>query len=383
MTEKDKQDKEQAAALVQSPEEGSPASDEQPAPKHPGRKRSHHRQHRGYAGLWVLLLAMALLAGGGWYAYQWLQQSQQQISVLQQSQANLLAQNEKFAEALNNRLAAMAAGQQELTKYIEVLREKDQHLRKDWLVMEAEYLIQLANYRLLFERDINTAIVALHAADVRLKDAGDPALLNTRKAIADSIQALKQIDQADLAGLSLTISAVNKELAQLPLNTPDPVSKAHEANADLAETKKVTSWKELPAAIWKDLKTLIVIRDHEQPVGPLLSPQQRFFLVENLRLQLEQARLAMLTGQADVYQERIQTAMQWIEQHFDKEAATTKSTLETLQQLRHAAIAPELPDISAAYQALQKYRNNNNLDTGAPAEPKPVPTPAPTANGTT
>ena len=176
---------------------------------------------------------------------------------------------------------------------------------------------------------------------------------------------------------------MNKELPDLPLNTPDPISKAHEANADLAETKKVTSWKELPAAIWRDLKTLIVIRDHEQPVGPLLSPQQRFFLVENLRLQLEQARLAMLTGQADVYQERIQTAMDWIKRHFDKDAIITKSTLETLQQLSHAAIAPELPDISAAYQALQKYRNNNNLDTGAPAEPKPAPAPAPAANGTT
>ena len=163
------------------------------------------------------------------------------------------------------------------------------------------------------------------------------------------------------------------------MNTPDPVSKAHEASADLAETKKVTSWKELPAAIWRDLKTLIVIRDHEQPVGPLLSPQQRFFLVENLRLQLEQARLAMLSGQADVYRERIQTASDWINKHFDKEASITRNALETLQQLSHAAIAPELPDISAAYQALQKYRHNNQLDTEAPAEPKP----APTTNGTT
>jgi len=368
VSDKEQQHDEPKAVVT---EQDPAKNQDQPAPKQPTRKPRPAQQHRSYAGLWSLLLTIALLAGAGWYGYQWFVQSQQQISSLQQSQANLLAQNQQFAQQFNQRLAAMDAGQKALTKYVEVIRDKDQHLRKDWLVMEAEYLIQLANYRLLFERDINTAIVALHSADVRLKDAADPALLNTRKLLAASIQSLKQVDQADLAGLSLTLSAVSKELESLPLNTPDPIAKAHAANSDMAETNKVSSWKDLPAAIWRDLKTLIVIRDHDQPVGPLLSPQQRFFLVENLRLQLEQARLAMLTGQVDVFHERIQTAIQWIEMHFDKEAVLTKSTMDTLQQLSHAAIAPELPDISAAYQALQKYQANaeqGNSST-APIEP--------------
>lgn len=378
MSDKEQQHDEQKAAVAVSAEQVSAKTQDKPEPKQPTRKPRQAHPHRSHAGLWSLLVTIALLGGAGWYGYQWFLQSQQQIASLQQNQANLLAQNQQFAEQFNRRLAAMNEGQKALTKYVEVIREKDQHLRKDWLVMEAEYLIQLANYRLLFERDINTAIVALHSADQRLKDAADPALLNTRKVLADSIQSLKQVEQADLAGLSLTLSAVNKELEKLPLNTPDPIAKAHAADTDLAETNKVSSWKDLPAAIWRDLKTLIVIRDHDQPIGPLLSPQQRFFLVENLRLQLEQARLAMLTGQVDVFQERIQTAIQWIETHFDKEAALTKSTLDTLQQLSQAAIAPELPDISAAYQALQKYQANadQGSNTTAPAPP------AAAANGT-
>ena len=346
----------------------------------PAPKRSHKRQHKNHSLIWVLLIALALIGGGIFYVAELMTKSRtqlaDQVAELQQKLQNQRDTTSEQQQSVNAQLAALHKHQQELTGYIEALRSRDKHLRKDWLILEAEYLIQLANYRLLFERDINTAMVALQSADVRLKETGDPAVLNVRKAIAASVQSLKQIEQVDLAGLSLTMTALNKELGKLPLNTPDPVAKAKEADTELSESKQVSAWTELPAAIWRDVKSLIVIRDHEQPVGPLLSPDQRFFLVENLRLQIEQARLAMLSGQAQVYSERVSTAIGWIEQHFDKEAAITKATLETLNQLKSAPIAPELPDISASYQALQKYRANGEQDSKPATSEKPAVQPA-------
>lgn len=331
------------------------------------------RQQQSSGGKFVLLLVLilfGLIGAGGWYGYQWLMKTQDSFAELEQNQQSLLRENSDFASRMQSELASIQKSQSELTSFIEVMREQNQHLRKDWLVMEAEYLIQLANYRLLFERDVSTASVALDAADARLKETGDPALLPVRKAIASAIQALKQVDQADLAGLSLTLSSLGKELDKLPLTMPDPKSRAGQGNEIGMQSNTVKSWSELPAAIWQDLKNLIVIRDHEQPVAPLLTPEQRFFLVENLRLQLEQARLAMLSGQGDIYKERIQTAKQWIEQHFDKQAALTQSALETLGQLEHASVSPKLPDISFTYQAIQNYKNAT--DTKQPASPSPA-----------
>ena len=340
------------------------------------RKRTHKRQHNTHAGIWLLLVAIALIGGGIFYTAQIVTQSRDklvsQVSELQQEQQSMRANARENKQTVEQQIAALQRHQEELTKYIEVIRDSNKHLRKDWLVLEAEYLIQLANYRLLFERDINTAIVALNSADVRLKETGDPALINVRKVIANSIQSLKQIEQVDLAGLSLTLTALNKDLEKLPLHTPDPVAKAKEASTELQESKQVTSWTELPAAMWRDIKNLIVIRDHEQPVGPLLSPEQRFFLVENLRLQIEQARLAMLSNQHEVYKERITTAVSWIEQYYDKEAAITKTTLDTLRQLQAVAIAPELPDISAAYNALQKYQAGKSSESKPAVTDKPA-----------
>lgn len=324
-------------------------------PHHARRKRKS-KQHGTSGWLVTSVIVIALLVGAGWYANQQYLSTQKSFNEIQESQAALTRQNREFEAALLKRMQAMQAQQKELTDYIQVLRDKNQHLRKDWLLMEAEYLIQLSNYRLLFERDINTAIAALESADVRLRDTGDPGILSVRKVIAESVQALKQVPQADLAGLSLTLSAINKDIEKLPLSTPDPKSKQNEVSQASEETKHVQSWSELPAAMWRDLKSLVVIRDHEAPIQPLLSPEERFFLIENLRLQIEQARLAMLSGQDNVYKERLTTSIGWIERHFDKESAITKSTLDTLKQMQSESIAPNLPDITKTYHALRNYR---------------------------
>lgn len=323
---------------------------------HPAHRKRKTNQHGTSAWLVTSLIVVGLLVGTGWYGFDQFEITQKKFSDIQQSQQALTEQNREFEATLLARMQAMQEQQKELTDYIQVLRDKNQHLRKDWLLMEAEYLIQLANYRLLFERDINTAITALDSADVRLRDTGDPGILSVRKVIAEAIQALKQVPQADLAGLSLTLSAINKDIDKMPLATPDPRSKQNEQQLAEQESKDVESWSELPAAIWRDLKSLIVIRDHESSIQPLLSPEERFFLIENLRLQIEQARLAMLSGQAKVYQERLATTTGWIEEHFDKEAALTKSTLDTLRQIQAEPIAPALPDISYTYRALRQYR---------------------------
>lgn len=347
-------------------EETSPAAQEEqpaaPPPKPPAKKSAHHRPRKSAGGrpLWMLVFVL-LIAGGGYYVFTLYQQLLNRIDAQDEQQAQLRnrfeTQNDQIQEQIARRLQAMQTQQDELASYIEVLRQKNQHLRKDWLVLEAEYLLQMANYRLLFERDVSTAIAALDAADTRLRETGDPATIAVRKAIAEAIQALKQVPQADLAGLSLTLSAVNKDLDTLPLKTPDPKSRADEQQREAAPGSEVSSWSELPAAIWRDLKSLVVIRDHNEAVQPLISPDQRFFLIENLRLQIEQARLAMLSGQGDVYKERLATATQWIEEHFNTESAHTQGTLDTLHQLQSATVAPALPDISPAYKAMQRLRS--------------------------
>ena len=90
------------------------------------------------------------------------------------------------------------------------------------------------------------------------------------------------------------------DVDDLPLLTPEPETATQRSNCPIRPP--VDNWKELPAAMWEDMKKLFIIRDHQGHIKPLLSPEQHFFLTQNLKLQLEQARLALLTGETDVYQ---------------------------------------------------------------------------------
>ena len=341
-----------------------PAPEPTNAAKTKTRRARSAKANRGSLPIILFVIVLAVIGVGGNYAYRLYLQTLDTYNLIKQSQSTNAESGQEFEDGVLKRIETMQASQdemkssqQEMTDYIEVLREKNHLLRKDWLIMESEYLIQLANYRLLFDRDINTSIVALEAADQRMRESGDPGIINVRKAVAEAVLELKQIPQADLAGLSLQLSAINKEIDKLPQKTPDPKSKAmQEHSQDGQVGQKIDSWSQLPAAVWQDLKTLVVIRDHDAPVQPMLAPKERFFLIENVRLQLEQARLAMLAGQADVYKERIDTAIDWISTHFDTDANITNATLDNLNRLANESIAPPLPDIAYTYQALQKYR---------------------------
>ncbi len=334
--------------------------------KKPEKKAAHKKTKSSSAGVNTLIFFIVIAISGALYLLWENQQKNsireqittqridQEIATLKEQQLAVTTQNEEQIKNIHS-------FQENLRRNLTNLIRNSQHLRNDWLMAEAEYLIQLANHRLLLEKDITTAAVALKAADARLAEVADPALLYIRKILANDLQTLNNIPTIDLAGLSVTLSALSNNIPNLPLRTPDP--KTHKLNQ--AERTRVSSdvksIKDLPTAIWKDIKSLIVIRNHEKPLQPLLAPDQHFFLVQNLALLLEQSRLALLNGHNEIYQERLATTEKWINQYFDTEHNVTRNMLASIKELQKIDIDPALPDISTTYTAIKKYRTQGTL----------------------
>lgn len=324
-------------------------------------KPKQHKTGSSHAGVYTLLFFIVLATSGGFYTL-WENQQQFQLKQIISSQRidqeldNLKKQQTETATQYETRLQTLQTAQDNLFQNLTNLIRDKKHLRNDWLLAEAEYLVQLANHRLLLEKDVATALVALKAADARLAEVTDPALLAIRKILKNDIIRLNNIPTVDQAGLSITLSALSNNIQNLPLRTPDP--KTHKiTSADKPlDTPDVKSIKELPAAIWRDIKSLIVIRRHDKPVEPLLAPDQHFFLEQNLGLLLEQSRLALLNGQNKIYQDRLQATAKWIAQFFDTEHNVTRNMLASIEELTKFDIDPALPDISSTFSAIQKYR---------------------------
>lgn len=310
----------------------------------------------------MLLSLFAALGYASYYLFQQQQRVQSQLQQLQEAQQQTGVDSNLRLQKQQLEVDALRVQHQELVKNFTALSEQNQTSKEEWLILETEHLVKVANQQLIFQHDVGTAMKALQAADDRLKTSSDPSAITLRKALAEDMRALRAIPQADIIGISLALSALSQDVDKLPLQTPDPKSREQQISQEKipSTTTDVTKWSDLPRAIWQDLKSLVVIRNHEEPVKALLAPEQRFFLTENLRLQLEQARLAMLAGEADIYKERIDTALKWTQHYFDKKAQHTQAAVATLKKLHGENIAPALPETSRTYQALQRYLQHKN-----------------------
>ena len=324
-----------------------------------GAKSSQHKISS--AAIITLIFFVALATLGGLYLLWEGQQKnsiKQQISSqsIEQQIATLKLEQEKLITKNENQITDIHTFQENLRNNLTKLIRNNQNLRNDWLMAEAEYLVRIANHRLLLEKDVATAIVALKAADTRLAEVADPALLYIRKILAKDLQTLANIQTIDLAGLSVTLSALSNNIPNLPLRTPDP--KTHKLNQEekTPASSDIKSINELPAAVWRDIKSLIIIRNHQKPLQPLLAPNQHFFLIQNLALLIEQSRLALLNGHNEIYQERLTTTEKWISQYFDTEHNVTRNMLASIDELQKFDINPTLPDISSTFSAIKKYR---------------------------
>ena len=319
----------------------------------------------------LALISSLIIAGGIFYLWRYhtdaLEGQQQQLIQLQTVIKDQSEAQKQFDEAVKNELGTLHERQQAVTEAVAELLKANRHLRHEWLVAEAEYLVNLASHRLILAQDANTAITALQAADDRLREAGDPSLIVLRKALAEDINSLQAVALPDIPGLSLKLNAILQDVDDLPLLTPEPETAAQRSIG--SSRPPVENWQELPAAMWEDMKKLIIIRDHQGPIKPLLSPEQHFFLTQNLKLQLEQARLALLTGENEVYHERLDTAQGWISNWFDPESNRTIHMLEQLRQLDAVNVHPSLPELTRTYHAFQAYHAKQDVEDAVEAAP--------------
>jgi uroporphyrin-3 C-methyltransferase len=272
---------------------------------------------------------------------------QQQISGLQRQDLDFNLQQEQLSGELklhNDSLKQLSQQFQALAAD----KGKDPML---WRLAEVEFLLSVANQQLILERDVNTALTALQDADRRLEAIGDPALIPVRKLIASERTALKSVDAPDIPGMALRLSALVDNIQQLPL-----VSRER-AKTDVAvdDSQLADNVNELMTRIMKDLKGVVSIRRSDQPIEPLLPPEEQHYLAQNLGLKLEEARIALLRHDTETFRQNLADIQEWVQRYFDLKSAAVTNVIATVDDLRDVELKPELPDISGSLRELRRW----------------------------
>jgi len=224
--------------------------------------------------------------------------------------------------------------------------------RDTWLLAEAEYYMQIANAQLQLANNPNLAALALGMADERVVQLGDPALTDVRRAISDELAALDVMEKPDIAGATLTLASLARVVESLPLASMARTADEAPQPVDQEQSGVDRAWSSMKSA----MSGLVKVTPPDEAKIAFLSPDAEYFLRNNLALQLQSARLALLRGEQVVFEQTIDDTSALISQYFDSESAQVASAQKTLAEIRGNVFTTSMPDISGSLRLLRQFR---------------------------
>ncbi|MEN9474053.1 MAG: hypothetical protein RIS48_773 [Pseudomonadota bacterium] len=249
--------------------------------------------------------------------------------------------------------------------------------RDDSLVQDLESTLRLAQQQAQLTGSVQPLISALQSADQRIARAAQPRLNPVQRAIARDIERIQAAALVDLPALAGRLDELIGQLDELPLlNAVAPAqSDGPEAPAVAVKAEPVTPaqqaapaagasawqrlqswWFDWSARAWANLSArgseLVRVHRVDQPEAMLLAPDQEFFLRENTKLKLLNARLALLARQLGTASADLRAVEATLQRYFDGQAKPTQLALETLQGLQRDLRLNQLPDPDDALAAL-------------------------------
>ena len=275
-------------------------------------------------------------------------ESQQSKAALAQAQASL-----KEAQARIGELEARVADTQEQRVALEEMYRELSRSADDRVLSEVEQMLVLASQQLQLAGNVRAALVALQAADQRLARAEKLAAAPLRRAITQDMDRLKAVPQVDVAGMAVKIDQAIAQADSLPLVIPESVPAARPARVKVSED---TGFRRAALDFWEEMKGLVRIRDLETQDAALVSPQQGYFLRENLKLRLLAARMSLLARDEASFRDDLRASQALIARWFDARAKPTTVMLASLKQVGETPVVISVPDINASLAAVRTAR---------------------------
>ena len=383
-TEETEADNEKADALIErdvvadepaDTADAASSDDDVPAPAVPAKRRGN-----GVAWLALLVALIGVVAIGYKVSQDWLaEEDTATADAIARLESRLAAANDARDE-LASQVDALATQDQGSNAEIDALRQEmdervrllsslpermstlessmaslagiSQSSRDAWLIAEAEYYMQIANAQLQLANNPELAALALRMADERVVQTGNPALLDVRRAISDELASLDVMQKPDIAGASMTLASLAQVVEFLPLAGGANMEGEAASLPDEEQSGLSRAWSSMKMA----MSGLVRVTPPDQAKMALISPDAESFLRNNLALQLQSARLALLRGEQAVFEQSLDDTGAILSQYFDGDSAQVQSAQETLNEIRGSIVASSAPDISGSLMLLRQFR---------------------------
>ena len=294
----------------------------------------------------------------------------------------------KAAQDATRELAARLAQQENRISEVSLQRTQLEELmqslsrsRDENLVVDIESALRLAQQQAQLTGSAVPLIAAMTSASQRLQRAAQPRLNPLLRALTNDMERIRSASLTDVPVLMIKIDELSRMADELPVANGmivnsaarqiTPISAAPVNASITASTATANGSSILPSVLaWFDGQriqaaaraTVNAIRDEarkllrvsriEQPEAALLAPEQSFFLRENFKLRLLNARLGLLSRQTDTARADLLSASSWLNKYFDQNARKTQAANLLLQQIQSQLKTSELPRMDETTAAL-------------------------------
>ncbi|HEU5296765.1 MAG TPA: uroporphyrinogen-III C-methyltransferase [Burkholderiaceae bacterium] len=316
----------------------------------------------GGAPWWLLLLTAALGAGALWLAWQTSQRVQsleqelvrrQQDSATLATEARVLARQAQDASRdavakvalLESRVAENTLQRTQLEELLQSMtRSRDENMLAD-----IEAALRVATQQAAITGSTEPLLATLKQADERLARNAQPRLERVRRSVVHDLDRVRAVAVSDISTLVIKVDEAVRMVDELPLLVqPDRRAagddKARAGAGPAAASAAAASaggWRAELAARWNlvvqrvldEARALVRVTRIDQPEAMLVAPEQAYFLRENIKLRLLNARLALLSRQFTTAQSDLREVQLALERHFDRSSKRVNLMNELLRQV--------------------------------------------------
>jgi len=277
------------------------------------------------------------------------QSVESQLAIINQANKQALADMQQSLSTIQQSLASNANTSQALSERV---TEISGRRPSDWLLAEANYLVNMAGRKLYLEKDIETSLTLLQEADARLEDLNDPSLFPVRTLISADIQTLGQVNSVSTNAIALTLAGMLPQVSELSLDTLQlPEAKVDQ---DLSLSEDVSDWRNNLAKTWHAIvDALISIDSVDEPLEPYLAERQQWLIKQQLKHTIDVAQSAALNEQAELYRSSLQQGIDLINEHYLLENSQVSQFLTTLQDLKSIDFSRNYPSSLSSQAALK------------------------------
>ncbi|SAK75011.1 bifunctional uroporphyrinogen-III synthetase/uroporphyrin-III C-methyltransferase [Caballeronia fortuita] len=331
----------------------------------------------GIVLLWLVVVILAVAAGAGAFVLNRKfdradAEMSQRLAQSDEQNADLRAKADQAASAtgaLNTQIIQLQGKLADAEAHSQALQQQYQDLasnRDDWTVAEVEQILSSASQQLQLTGNVQLALFALQSADTRLAATTGPQVVAIRKAIAQDIDKLKATPSTDLTGLAIKLDTAIDQIDQLPLSGEAPIARAQAQAAEPANSASIAAatgeprwkvlWHQITNGIGQQLSSLVSVRRIDNADAMLASPDQGYFVRENVKLRLLSARLSLLSRSEPTLKSDLRAADAALGRYFDASSKKVQAVRDLVKQVDQASLAVAVPNLNASLAAVHQFK---------------------------